>query len=139
MRNNIIIGGIEESLNERQQDTEAKVRSFMVEKLLLAQDVVNAMVIERAHRTGIQEEDPRKRRNRVILCKFASFKDREAVRKQGFCLKGTNYFVKEQFPPEVAEKRRKLVPQLKAARNDGKRAWIAYDTLYVDGKPVQMK
>ncbi|KAH3850486.1 hypothetical protein DPMN_092898, partial [Dreissena polymorpha] len=47
----------------------------------------------------------------------------------------TNYQMHEQFPPEVLEKRRKLVPHMKDARKEGKRAWIAYDTLYVDGKP----
>jgi hypothetical protein len=139
MRNNIIFGGIEESQNERPHDTEFKIRNFMVEKLKLAQDLVNSIVIERAHRTGVQEADPNRRRNRVIICKFASFKDRETVRKQGHCLKGTSFFVKEQYPTEVAEKRRKLVPQLRAARDEGKRAWLSYDTLYIDGKPVQHK
>jgi vacuolar-type H+-ATPase subunit I/STV1 len=139
MRNNIIFGGIEESPNERPQDTETKVRTFMVERLKLAQNLVDSMVIERVHRTGVQETDPNRRRNRIIVCKFASFKDREAVRKQGHCLKGTSFFVKEQFPTEVAEKRRKLLPQLRVARDAGKRAWLSYDTLYIDGKPVQQK
>jgi hypothetical protein len=137
MRNNLIFGGIEEPINERQPDIEPKVRNFMVEKLKIAQQIVDNIVIERAHRTGYQESDPSKRRNRIIVCKFANFKDREQVRKQGFCLKNTNFFIKEQFPPEIAEKRRKLIPQLKAARDEGKRAWLAYDTLYIDGKPQQ--
>jgi hypothetical protein len=45
-------------------------------------------------------------------------------------------FVKEQFPTEVAEKRPKLVPQLRAARDAGNRAWLSYLTLYIDMKPV---
>lgn len=139
MRNNLIFGGIEESANERQQDTEIKVRSFMVEKLQLDKALVDAMVIERAHRTGFQDTNPNQQRNRIIVCKFASFKDRETVRKQGHCLKNTRFFLKEQFPPEIAERRRKLIPQLRAARNEGKRAWLAYDTLYIEGKPVQQK
>ncbi|KAH3772640.1 hypothetical protein DPMN_173981 [Dreissena polymorpha] len=43
----------------------------------------------------------------------------------------------EQFPPEVLEKRRKLVPKMKDAKKEGKRYWIVYDTIYVDGKPVK--
>lgn len=132
MRNNIIFWGIEESPSERPQDTETKVRTFMLERLKLAQDLVDSMVIERAHRTGVQEADPNRRRNRIIVCKFASFKDRETVRKQGHCLKGTSFFVKEQFPTEVTEKRRKLLPKLRVARDAGKRAWLSYDTLYID-------
>ncbi|KAH3771862.1 hypothetical protein DPMN_173191 [Dreissena polymorpha] len=41
----------------------------------------------------------------------------------------------EQFPPEIQEKRRRLVPKMKEAKRDGKKAWIAYDTLYIDGRP----
>ncbi|KAH3773864.1 hypothetical protein DPMN_175235 [Dreissena polymorpha] len=59
------------------------------------------------------------------------------LRKQWKHLTGTNFQMHEQFPPEVLEKRRKLVPHMKDARKEGKRAWIAYDTLYVDGKPVR--
>ena len=43
----------------------------------------------------------------------------------------------EQFPREVTDKRRKLVKKMKEARDQGKRAWIVYDTLYVDGRPVR--
>ena len=66
------------------------------------------MVIERANCTGVQEADPNRRKNMVIVCKFARFKDSEVVRKQGHCLKGTIFLINEQFPTEVAEKHRKL-------------------------------
>ena len=59
------------------------------------------------------------------------------MRKQGKALQGTQFHVYEQFPKEVGDKRRKLVPHMQAARREGKRAWISYDTLYIDGKPVQ--
>ena len=97
------------------------------------------MVIERAHRIGAKDSDQNQNRSRMIVCKFANFKDRETIRKQGHLLKDTNFSIREQFPPEIVERRRKLFPQLKAARDAGKIAWLAYDTLYVDGKPVQKK
>jgi hypothetical protein len=37
----------------------------------------------------------------------------------------------------VVKKRKELVPRIKAARKKDKRAWIAYDTLYIDGKAVK--
>ena len=43
----------------------------------------------------------------------------------------------EQFPREVADKRRRLVPKMKEARQQGKSAWLSYDTLYVDGRVVR--
>ncbi|KAH3774197.1 hypothetical protein DPMN_175571 [Dreissena polymorpha] len=59
------------------------------------------------------------------------------VRKRWKELDGTAYRVFEQFPPEVMSKRRQLVVKMKEARRLGKRAYLAYDTLYVDGTPVR--
>ncbi|KAH3753329.1 hypothetical protein DPMN_032700 [Dreissena polymorpha] len=59
------------------------------------------------------------------------------VRREWKHLSGTGCQMFEQFPPEVVEKRRKLVPKMKDAKKEGKRSWIVYDTLYVDGKPVK--
>ncbi|KAH3861454.1 hypothetical protein DPMN_024384 [Dreissena polymorpha] len=47
------------------------------------------------------------------------------------------FYVNEQLPPEVQARRARLFPKVKAAKREGKRAWISYDTLYVDGKPVR--
>jgi hypothetical protein len=52
-------------------------------------------------------------------------------------LRNTNYYITEQYPPEVAAKRRKLLPKMKDARTTGHKAWIAYDTLYINGKAVK--
>ena len=134
MRNNLIFGGLFESRYERNEETEAKLRCFMHEKLQIAQDVVDTLKFERVHRIGEQsDEGPRK-----IVCKFNMFPEREMVRKQRINLEGTPYFLHEQFPPEVNEKRRKLLPKMKDAKKDGKRAWLSYDSLYIDGKKVEL-
>ncbi|KAH3753802.1 hypothetical protein DPMN_176823 [Dreissena polymorpha] len=57
------------------------------------------------------------------------------VRKRWKELDGTVFRVFEQFPQDVIQKRRKLVPKMKDARRQGKRAYLAYDTLYIDGVP----
>jgi hypothetical protein len=57
------------------------------------------------------------------------------VRKRWKELDGTVYRVFEQFPQDVVQKRRKLVTKMKEARRQGKRAYLAYDTLYIDGVP----
>ena len=105
----------------------------MVEKLQMAQDVVTELKIERVHRMGPQVIG----RNRKIVCKFNMFTDRELVRKQKHKLLGSEFYVHEQFPPEIVAKRKRLMPKLKEAKRDGKRAWISYDTLYIDGRPVK--
>lgn len=137
MRNNLIFCNIDELPNEKPSDTEAILRGFMVDKLKLAQDYVQSIGIERAHRMGTHAEGPRARQSRKIVCKFTLFKDRESVRRKRVELEGTRFYLHEQFPPEVAAKRRQLVPKLRQAKQEGKNAWIAYDTLYIDGKVVK--
>lgn len=70
------------------------------------------MKIERAHRTGAQQKNEHTPRPRNIVCKTvkyayqklpysevtANFKDRKTVKKQGYHLGGTSFFISEQFP-----------------------------------------
>ena len=53
-------------------------------------------------------------------------------------LRGSKQFVNEHFPPEIVAKRRRLLPHLKQAKAEKKNAWIAYDTLYIDGKSIKL-
>ena len=99
-----------------------------------AKEAVDQMVMERVHRIGPKQHG----RCRKIVAKFLQLKDKEFVRKQWKTLKGTPFYVSEQFPREVVEQRKRLVPKLRAARQEGKQAWIAYDTLYVDGRAMRV-
>ena len=49
----------------------------------------------------------------------------------------TGYFVNEQFPKEISDRRRELLPKMHQAKRDGKTSWLSYDTLYIDGRPVR--
>ena len=49
-------------------------------------------------------------------------------------LDGSPYAVSQQFPKEVLEKSRSLIPTLKSLRDQGKRAYISVDKLFVDGR-----
>jgi hypothetical protein len=74
---------------------------------------------------------------RQKIAKFNLFKEWELAIKAGSSLKNTRYFIHEQFPKEVSEKRRKLIPKMKEARSKGSRAWLSYDTLFIDGRPYR--
>jgi vacuolar-type H+-ATPase subunit I/STV1 len=141
MRNNLIFGNIEESPGEKPQDTEQKIRSFLHEKLHIAQSIVDSIKIERAHRMGPPTNhntvSTASKKPRRVVCKFNLFTDRELIRKSSNQLRGTDFYIAEQFPPEIVAKRRQLSSKLKEARDQGKKAWISYDTLYIDGKPVK--
>lgn len=134
MRNNLIFGNINEAPTEEHDETEKKLRLFLVEKMKLAQHMVEEMQFERVHRMGQKMVG----KSRNIVAKFSLFKEREIVRKQWKPLQGTGYFVYEQFPKEINDRRRKLLPKLKEAKKAGKKAWLAYDTLYIDGRPVKV-
>ena len=137
MRNNLVFSGIEEdnsSGSEPPTVTERKLRAHLHQKMKITKETVEALRLERVHRMPSQ---PVVGKVRYIVARFTFFKDRKMVRQQWPRLKGTNYFVNEQFPPEVQTKRVCLFPKMKAARREGKRAWVSYDTLYVDGRAVR--
>ncbi|XP_052762354.1 uncharacterized protein LOC128204998 [Mya arenaria] len=138
MRNNLVFTNIPEDNatgSEPADVTEAKLRNHLHETLKIAKETANAMRFERVHRSPGQ---PVVGKIRNIVAKFTFFKDREVVRRQWKHLAGTGCQMFEQFPPEVLDKRRRLVPKMKEARKDGHRSWIVYNTLYVDGKPVKL-
>jgi len=133
MRSNLVFTNIPEDPTENPDTTENKLRDFMVDKMKIAQDLVNQMSFERVHRMGSKVDG----KTRSIVAKFTLYKEKEFVRKQWKTLNGTPYFVNEQFPKDIVDKRRQLVPKMKEARRDGKTSWISYDTLYINGKPVR--
>lgn len=134
MRNNLMFSNIPEDINETNERTEAIVRHFIVDKLKIAHDLVKDMQFERVHRIGQPRADGKIRQ---IIAKFTLFKDREAVRKERKNLKDTNFFISEQFPKAIVERRKKLLPKLKKAKEENHDAWISYDTLYIDGVAVK--
>ena len=138
MRNNLVFSVITEDNHENPEATEVKVRHFMVEKLKIAQDIVDGFQLERVHRMGSNSSGTyATARPRNVVAKFLHFKDRETVRRARMNLKGTGYFVNEQFPKEISDRRRELLPKMHQAKRDGKTSWLSYDTLYIDGRPVR--
>ena len=137
MRNNLIVCNIKEIQNEKHVETEKIVRDFMVDKRKLAQEFARSVGIERAHRMGSTHVGAGTSRGRNIVVRFTLYKDREAIRSKRPELNGSPYYFHEQFPPQVVAKRRSLVPKMKQTKQQGKTAWISYDTLFIDGKPVK--
>lgn len=105
----------------------------MVQKLELAKEVVDQMKLECVHHMGAKSSISQFERK--IVCKFNLFMDREMVRKSKCKLENTGYFIHEQFPPDFVAKHRKLIRRLKDTKEEGKTAWLSYNTLYIDGKP----
>ncbi|XP_060605464.1 uncharacterized protein LOC132757979 [Ruditapes philippinarum] len=121
MRNNLIFTNVPEdnsSGNEPTEVTERKLRKHLMEALKVAKETADNIRLERVHRSPGQ---PIPGKTRTIVAKFTFFKDRELIRRQWKHLNDTPYKMYEQFPQEVIEKRRRLVPRMKAARENGKK------------------
>ncbi|XP_052788391.1 uncharacterized protein LOC128223149 [Mya arenaria] len=137
MRNNLVFFGVpEDNTNgsEPAEATERKLRLHLQDAFKIAKETAESIRFERVHRSP---GSPITGKIRNIIAKFTYFKDREMIRKSWKQLDGTTFRVFEQFPPDVIQKRRKLVPQLKEARRQNKKAYLAYDTLYIDGTAVR--
>ena len=130
MRNNLMFYNLAERQENRQDENcEEKVIQFC-EVELEQINARNELVIERAHRIG--EYKPTK--TRPIVVRFNNYKQKEAVKKVAISkLTDSIYAVGDQFPKEVQDKRRDLLPAKKSAQRKGQRAVFLYDKLYIDG------
>ena len=135
MRNNLVFSGIEEEKKKKlPEQTEKRLRFFLVEKLHMAHEAVKQLHFYRVHRFGSRSNTMIYRR---VVTKFTFNKQREVVRKLRKNLEHTDYYISEQFPKEVSDRRRALVPTVLKARSDGKEAWISYGKFYVASKQVK--
>ena len=90
--------------------------------------------IERAHRVGKPHSDGKPR---PIIAKFSFLKNKDFVLSKASILAGTNFGVSPDFPKEIVDIRKSLLPHLKAPRKCGCTAKLVYDKLYIDGQLFQ--
>ena len=84
--------------------------------------------IERAYKLrGRQSDSP-------IIVKFLSFKDKLQVIRQKHRFRECGILVVEDFPMEVAQRRRLFAPVLTAAYKSGHKAHLSMDKLILDSK-----
>ena len=128
MRDNHIFYNIPDERLESDEECTNKLYTFFEEDVKIMN---NRMIkLDRVHRLG--RYSPMK--TRPIIAKFCHYQDREMVRKSAKNLDGTQYSISQQFPKEVNARRKALVPTLKSVKDEGYRAYISVDKLYVDGE-----
>ena len=128
MRDNLIFYNIRDERQESDEECVNKLYNFLEDDL----KITNARMIktDRVHRLG--RYSPVK--TRPIIVKFCFYQDREMIRKAAKTLEGTQYSISQQFPKEINSRRKALVPTLKSLKEEGHRAYISVDKLYVDGE-----
>lgn len=133
-RNNLLFHGIPPPRDRQETwgDCEEAIKGVLKDKMGI-QDAEDIKV-ERAHRLrGGKSPQP------IIAC-FSSFKDKERIlagRRQ-LREQRSEVYVSEDFSPRVREKRRSLQPFLKQAKEEGKRAFLRFDMLVIDGKAFSL-
>ena len=132
MRENLIFYGIPEVPKDETEDCQNSVKTLLSDKLGIT-ITENNMEMDRAHRIGIRKEGINQK-PRPIVVKFHKYTEKEKIRKSSYMLKGTDYSIGEQFPKEIVDKRKLLVPVMKEAKKKGKTARLSYDKLYIDNK-----
>lgn len=85
--------------------------------------------IQETRRIGKKGERPR-----PITVTFTTLGTKIEIFKQRRVLKNTTFYIKEDFPQHVLEKRRELQEQLKIEKEKGNSACIKYDKLIIYSK-----
>ena len=139
MRDNLLFFGINE---ETKENTEEVLKTVLETHLSMGH--AHNIQFARVHRIGRKSGN----KTRPIVAKFELYKEREVVSDAFFAklraLKeknettGGNETIKigiaEQYPPEIQEKRRELIPVIKEAKKNGSDAKLIRDKLHVNGE-----
>ena len=108
-RDNLLLMGIQEQTNE---NCENLVRAFLSSKLEILESIAKALLISRCHRLG------RKKNSypRPIIIKFLLHSEKMMVWQKRFLLKGTSFIIKEDFPKEIQNSRKVILPLFNEAK-----------------------
>ncbi len=106
MRDSIIIHGIPQQEKETCQKTELLVKSFLKDDLKMDEREMEAIRFCRVHRIG--QAIVGKQRPRSVVAKVMESKMKSAIMEKGIQLKGSNFFITGQYPPEFMKRWRLL-------------------------------
>ncbi|XP_042148516.1 uncharacterized protein LOC121837114 [Ixodes scapularis] len=101
-RNKLLIYGLPDVAAETWEASEAKALSLFADKLDIH---LEATSIERVHRIGRFAAH----KNRPLISKFLSFKDKQRVLSKAFKLKRSGFSISDDFSPAVQFARRRLL------------------------------
>ena len=102
MRSNLLFSNIPEVAPGVNEDAEAVVKVFLVEKMKVAKDAVYQMVMERVHRIGPKQHG----RCRKIVAKFLQLKIRSSLRSSERHSKEHRFTLVNSFPEKWSSRER---------------------------------
>ena len=114
MRDNLIFCGVTEAPDGEQESCETIVCNILRTNLEIEEEIQ----LERAHRLGRKHDQ----RPRPIVAKFNRYPE-QLVRKTASKLKGTSISQGEQYPKEIQERRKQLLPVLRREKGGKGSPW----------------
>jgi len=131
-RENLRFHGIEEDSDSGDENTKEVLVGFMKKELEIEE--ADTFEFHRIHRIG--KKDPSRDKPRQIIARFLRYSNRERVMNAAKKLKGKNFGISADLPKEIVDRRKKLMPECKQAKKDGKNAFFSRsepDKLFVEG------
>ena len=127
MRSNLIFYNIAERGSETYQVTESIVRAFLQEQLKIPKPELDQIQIDRAHRMGQKGRKPR-----PIVVRFLNTWSKSIVFRYIKNLnKSDKYAITDQLPPELQERRKRLMPKFIEAKKQSQKPKWSSDKLIV--------
>ncbi|CAC5380625.1 unnamed protein product [Mytilus coruscus] len=126
MKNNLVFTGL---YNVRDENTEKLLRCFLNNELGIDYKIEFGNV----HRFGRYQGG-----GRPIVARFLYHCDLQYVLDNAYRLRNTRYGIKQQFPKEIEDRRRKLYPIMKEAKRNRKIATLVRDRLFIDNELYQI-
>lgn len=119
---NIVFFGIEEK-ESSYESLESNIKKWIEDHFSIK---LSYSDIQEVKRIGKQGERPR-----PIVVTFLTLGTKIKISKQGDVLKNTHYYIKDDYPRYVLQKRKELQEQLKLEKEKGNTAIIKYDKLVI--------
>ena len=113
------------------ENCEEKLPSFIYNELKIDSHIEIGNV-HRFGKRGLNGAQP-------IVARFIYRQDLENILKNAYRLKGKRFSINEQFPYEIEKQRKMLYPVMKKAKQDGSKARLVRDKLYINGKLYKMR
>ncbi|XP_063436930.1 uncharacterized protein LOC134718363 [Mytilus trossulus] len=122
MKNNLIFTGL---YGIRDENTEELLRGFLHTEIGIDYQIEFGNV----HRFGRSQ-----RGMRPIVARFLYQADLQYVLENAYRLHNTRYGIKQQFPKEIEDRRKKLYPIMKEAKYNRRNVKLVRDRLYIDNE-----
>ncbi|XP_041367046.1 uncharacterized protein LOC121381762 [Gigantopelta aegis] len=125
-RFNLLFSGIVH--HGQEENTEDMLKAFIKKELEITEDVP----IQVTHRLGPFRES--QNRHRTIVAHFQNLKDKDKIKNAAKKLARKPFGINDQFPREIAERRKRLYPVFREVRMNNKKAVLKVDRLYINGR-----